>query len=424
MKQRELCAGALVLGLIALALSGWADYHSLVYLAGGTAGLLLLMKLLSASSHWKPLALCVAPKLALSVTAIFVSALIAEATLQLCCFNYFPRLSGGYRNAFDRTLGWLPVPNDREPGDGPPVANNSLGFRGDEFHRAGKVGIMFLGDSFVWGYAIRAPEDRFTDKIQAKHPEWNIYNVGVIGYGTDQELLLLKRVFDKLNPRVVFLVFCTENDHKDNTTSISYGCYKPYFTTNAAGLHLGGVPVPCSENLYCAAHPLLSRSYLFRLVVRVWKKFTLPRPVVNDDPTPALILEMRKYLQAKGASFAVGLTAPDPQIQRLLQRCGIPSLDLNTIYRRPGDYHWTRRGNAVVAERIERFLMTNNALCQALSPNIEPAGLPKSGAAFTTRQFLPASDFGASGYADKASTKGGIGQSSMSAMARSSSPSR
>lgn len=246
------------------------------------------------------------------------------------------------------------------------MANNSMGFRGGEFQRTGKVGIMFLGDSFVWGYDIHTLEDRFTDKIQAKHPEWNIYNLGVVGYGTDQELLLLQRTFDRLTPHIVFLLFCAENDHQDNSTSINYGCYKPYFTTNAAGVQLQGVPVPCSENLYCAAHPLLSHSFLFRLVVRIWKRFTLPPGVRQDDPTPALILEMRKYVQAKDAYFVVGLTAPDPEIESLLQHSGIPWLDLKTDYRLSGDYHWTTQGHSFAAEKIEQFLLTNNVLSHPL----------------------------------------------------------
>jgi hypothetical protein len=315
------------------------------------------------TSRWNPLTLRINPRLVLLVISLVISALMAEAILQLFCFSYFPPLSGGYRNAFDSTLGWFPVPNDRAPGYGPPVANNSMGFRGGEFQRSGKVGIMFLGDSFVWGYAIQVPEDRFTEKIQARHPEWNIYGAGVIGYGTDQEFLLLQRMYDTLKPSIVFLVFCTENDHQDNSASISYGCYKPHFTTNATGLQLQGVPVPCSENLYCAAHPLLSRSCLFRLLVRVWKKFTLPRPVAHDDPTPGLILEMGKYLRTKGAYFAVGLTAPDPAIELLLQHSGIPWLELNTGNRIPGDSsgHWTAQGHSFAAQRIEQFLLTNNA---------------------------------------------------------------
>jgi hypothetical protein len=361
MQQRKLYAGALAAGLVALAISGFANYRTLPWFLGG-AGLLLVLLLPAGASRWQPLALRINPKFALAVISTFIAVLLGEALLQVFCYSQFRSYSSGYRNAFDATLGWSLVPNYHSPSQGTAMANNSFGFRGREFQRTGKVGIMILGDSFVWGWGIEAPEDRFTDKIQARHPEWNIYGVGVIGYGTDQELLVLQRTFDQLNPRIVFLLFCTENDHADNSANMSYGNYKPYFTTNAAGVQLHGVPVPCSEAAYCSAHPLLARSYVFQLAVRVWKKLTLPRWVGNDDPTPALLLEMNKYVQAKGAYFAVGLTAPDPEIERVLQRAGIPSLVFKADKRFGPDFHWSAEGHSLAAGIVEQFLLTNAGL--------------------------------------------------------------
>ncbi len=306
-------------------------------------------------------------RLMLLVASTFISILLAEGILQVTCFNSFHRVSGGYRSAFDSTLGWFPVPNYRSPTEGLDMTNNSLGFRGGEFQRNGTAGIMFLGDSFVWGWGIPAVKDRFTDRLQAGHPAWNVWGVGVTGYGTDQELLLLRRIYDQLNPRVVFLIFCTENDHQDNSANMSYGNYKPYFTTNAAGVELHGVPVPCSERAYCAEHPLLARSYLFQLLVRVWKKLTLPPLTVNDDPTPALLLEMQRYVQGKGACFVVGLTAPDPGIERLLDRSGTPFLVFKADKRFGEDFHWTPQGHRLAAERIEEFLQTNTVCGPYLS---------------------------------------------------------
>jgi hypothetical protein len=365
MKQHKLYAGTLAVALVALAISGFAHHGTLPCLLIG-AGLLVVMLLPAAAARWNPLARRISPQCALLVVSTFISVLLAEAVLQVFYSNCFPRTSGGYSTAFDSTLGWFPVPNYYSPSEGAGMANNSMGFRGREFHRTGKVGIMILGDSFVWGWGIAASEDRFTDKIQARHPEWNIYGAGVTGYGTDQELLLLQRIFDQLKPRIVFLNFCTENDHQDNSANMSYGNYKPYFTTNAAGVQLQGIPVPCSERAYCAAHPLLSRSYLFQLGVRVWKKFTVPPLVVHDDPTPALLLEMREYLQAKGACFIVGFTAPDPEIERLLQRSGIPSLVFKPDDRYGADLHWTTQGHSLAAERIEQFLLTNSVVSHLL----------------------------------------------------------
>jgi hypothetical protein len=365
MKQRKLYVGTLAVGVAAVVIGGFQDYRTLPWLLGGMAGLLLLLRLAAAASRWRP-ALRINPKLALVLVSTFISFLLAEAILQVLFSHYFPPIFSWYSDHYDSTLGWFPVRNRYIPSEGDTATNNSMGFPGREFQRTGKVGIMFLGDSFVWGYGVAEPEARFTGRIQARHPEWDIYGVGVNGYGTDQELLLLQRIFDQLKPRIVFLNFCTQNDHENNSANMSYGHYKPHFTSNAAGVQLHGVPVPCAERVRFAAHPLLARSDVFQLFVRVWKRFTLPPMVTHDDPTPALILEMQKYVQAKGACFVVGLTAPDPEIERLLQHAGIPSLDLTTRYTLDKDYHWSKQGHSFVADRVEQFFLTNATVSRAL----------------------------------------------------------
>src|SRR6185436_14809707 len=116
------------------------------------------------------------------------------------------------------------------------------------------------------GLDVEAPE-RFTDKLQAKHPEWAVYNLGVSGYGTDQEYMLLHQFFDDYKPRVVFLVFCVENDDSDNSWNCRWGYYKPYVTVTGTQLHLEGIPVPRGAQVFWTEHPLLCRLYVARLLV-------------------------------------------------------------------------------------------------------------------------------------------------------------
>ena len=42
---------------------------------------------------------------------------------------------------------------------------------------------------------------------------------GVSGYGTDQEYLLLKKLWPQVKPAVVVLIFGTDNDRLDNSRS-------------------------------------------------------------------------------------------------------------------------------------------------------------------------------------------------------------
>ena len=142
---------------------------------------------------------------------------------------------------YDAELGWAPVPNSSSvvtTARTIHAQHNSLGFRDIEFERDARPAILFIGDSFVWGVDAEAQE-RFTDLLRSRLPGNAIVNAGVSGYGTDQEYLLLQRIWPTIEPSAVVLVFCSDNDRLDNGTSLRYDGYqKPYFAT-AAGWHAG-----------------------------------------------------------------------------------------------------------------------------------------------------------------------------------------
>ena len=303
-------------------------------------------------------------RLALVLVSILTSLFLAEIGLRLFCRNSLARIENErsltYR--YDRTLGWFPVPNSRTRITGArtfTAVHNSEGFRGPERAKNHKPGIIFLGDSLVWGFDVENSE-RFTDKLQARHPEWAIYNFGISGYGTDQEYLLLQKYFDQYQPKVVFLVICGDNDNEDNAWNFRGGYYKPYFTLQGGGLKLHGVPVPKSERAFFAEHKLLCRPYLTRLVARAYYNMNSPRPVKNSDPpTGVLLLEMRTYVARKGAFFAVGLQQGHPDLEKFLQKYNIPYVDLtttNSAHRYTAGNHWTPEGHKFVADKIDRFL--------------------------------------------------------------------
>src|SRR5882762_10007215 len=166
-------------------------------------------------------------------------------------------------------LGWLPI-----PGSSSTVTNartihahhNSLGLRDDEFTLDAQPTIMFVGDSFVWGLDAEAGE-RFSELLKPRIPDYKILAAGVSGYGTDQEYLLLQKLWPKVKPAVVVLIFCPPNDRLDNSTNIRYDSYhKPYFATQPDGsLVLMGQPVPKSHLLYFRDDWLVRNLWLARL---------------------------------------------------------------------------------------------------------------------------------------------------------------
>jgi hypothetical protein len=266
---------------------------------------------------------------------------------------------------YDRELGWAPVPGSASTVTNTRtihVQHNSLGLRDIEFGPDSRPTIMFLGDSFVWGLDAEADE-RFSDLLRTRIADFQILAAGVSGYGTDQEYLLLQRLWTKVRPAVVMLIFCTQNDRLDNSTNIRYeGYQKPYFANAPDGsLVLMGEPVPKSRQQYFQEDPLVRNLWLARLAADVYVKMRHPLLYV-PDPTERLVGKIRDFVEANGAKFLVGLQSRDPELIQYLQANRIPFVTFDGAASYPGAAaggHWTPEGHKVVAERILRLLSEN-----------------------------------------------------------------
>ncbi len=266
---------------------------------------------------------------------------------------------------YHEKLGWFPVADRTNVFTGSvtiTTVHNHNGFRDRDHAKGSKPRILVVGDSFVWGYDVEASQ-RFTEKLQARHPEWEICNVGVSGYGTDQEFLLLQQWFDEFQPAAVLLIFCPQTDIDDNCMNSRYGgYYKPYYIVDSdGGLELKGVPVPRLEKAFFATHRWLGKSYLARLIVRAYGKLKAPAPPTSPDPTAEILLAMEKFVAEKGVPFAVGMESPFPPLKKLLEDCHVPCVDLSVVGAGPERYkadgaHWTPNGHAFVADRLEPLL--------------------------------------------------------------------
>src|SRR3990170_1148374 len=112
---------------------------------------------------------------------------------------------------FDPTLGWFPIENHEEVFEGSirfHTQSNSEGFRDVEhdLKNVEKPRVAVLGDSFTWGYDVEAG-DRWTDILQQRLPEIEIFNCGVSGYGTAQNLLLYREKVRHYGPDLVLLLY-------------------------------------------------------------------------------------------------------------------------------------------------------------------------------------------------------------------------
>jgi hypothetical protein len=269
---------------------------------------------------------------------------------------------------YDAELGWMPV-----PGSSSTVTNartihavhNSLGLRDGEFTPDTKPTIMFLGDSFVWGLDAEAGE-RFSELLKPRLPNYRILAAGVSGFGTDQEYLLLQKLWPTVKPAVVVLIFCTDNDRDDNSSNIRYeGYQKPYFTTLADGsLVLAGRPVPKSRLQAIKEDWWVRNSWLIRLGNAVYLKLRHPALRV-PDPTEKLIDKIRQFVEANGGKFLVGLQSTDAALVRHLEAARIPYVAFDGAASYPGASvggHWTPEGHKLVAERLLGLLSANSVM--------------------------------------------------------------
>src|SRR3984957_21063937 len=211
---------------------------------------------------------------------------------------------------YDAQLGWMPVPNSDSIVTNARTIHahhNNLGLRDDEFKLDAEPTIMFLGDSFVWGLDAEANE-RFSDLLKARIRGYKILAAGVSGFGTDQEYLLLQRLWPKVKPAIVVLIFCTQNDRADNSTNIRYeGYQKPYFTVAPDGtLVLQGQLVPESRLQYITENWGGRNFLIVRLANAVYLKIVHPKLNVPDH-TERLVDKMREFVEGNGAKFFVGL---------------------------------------------------------------------------------------------------------------------
>jgi len=129
------------------------------------------------------------------------------------------------------------------------VRQNRYGFRGTEygFDRTGSKRLVVLGDSFVWGFGVEN-DQIFTSILEREsEPPVEVVNLGVSGYGNDQELLLWRSLGQRFRPDVVLLVLCPYTDLRENTSSVVYGYPKPIFQFSKDGYRIGNYPVPQSQ---------------------------------------------------------------------------------------------------------------------------------------------------------------------------------
>lgn len=258
---------------------------------------------------------------------------------------------------YHKRLGWFPKPNSQMQYSGGrmiDVQHNSMGFRDKPPRKKQKPRLAFLGDSFVWGYDAQE-EERFTNIIGDTHPEWEILNLGVSGYGTDQAYLLLQEYWEPLQIDSVILTISYNDVYDNNHNCVYGGYYKPYYQFNEQGLELRGVPVPKSIHHWAGENWLLGNSAFARLAFNYYRRAVSPERVSKGhELTFVLLYAFQSFLKKNNTPFLIVLQSKDEALTSFFKRQGISYVDVSMAKQFPRfGKHWTEEGHRSVAQKLE-----------------------------------------------------------------------
>jgi len=308
---------------------------------------------------------------ALSV-AVLLTLGLAEAALRILDYPFRTRWTPS-ENAlarFDPDLGWSYVPGRTvvqrfgSQGLSIPMHFNDIGARvgepGRRFDPA-SPSVLFVGDSYTFGHGVLYEETIAGQFERNSGLPYQVVNLGVQGYGTDQALMILQRHSRDLNPRFVVYTFLLDHVRRNNNADrrlifpgAKFLGTKPRFATRRDGT-LEQVEKP-------ARYEDLSQLRLWQLLQLAWAKYG---PPPSMDLTRALVREMKAAVESRGATFILVLwtnrhsTPPGKLSARLF-----PGIRLNVIdtgagapadwdsYHIPGEYHPDARAYARVASLV------------------------------------------------------------------------
>ena len=282
-----------------------------------------------------------------------------------------------HRRSEDPVLVYELIPNATGTRHGVEVTINSSGFRDHEFpgpDRTRSPRILVLGDSVTWGWGV-AMDDGFPQRLEralsrdagAEAAPPVVYNLGVEGYSTKQELRLLEQLGPQLEPDAVLLVYVL-NDPDERVGVLRFPA------DGGLGTYFSQVP----------------RSEVLATLARAWTRGTEWFRAGGNTPGPpeeyhhriheqgkartsAYFRRLAKWSQAEGVPVRIAIVpvfdfsarGPYPwasihrDVAHRAAKHGLESIDLYDAFRgvssKPfalNPWHPNARGHAVIADAL------------------------------------------------------------------------
>ncbi len=318
-------------------------------------------------------------------------------------------LAESLHTTYDAELGWVNEAGVIRPdmyGPGITLTTNARGFRGqqptDSVVPQGKIRVICSGDSFTLGYGVR-DDETWCHRLMRLNDRLETVNMGQGGYGFDQAYLWYRRDGVRLAHHVQVLAFISDDFRRMERDEFS-GYAKPVLRVDGDSLRVDNVPVPRSGYGVASwftrnAEPLGELrvvQFITRLrsrgreapaapsqvesqaqtesTRRVVAKLLHDLKLLHDSRNSRLVLvllptryelngrapdEWTAFLAAQAAALGVTYVDLFPLFRE------IPEQERATLFLRAGQLsypgaagHYTRAGNAHVAEAVHRVLLT------------------------------------------------------------------
>lgn len=296
-----------------------------------------------------------------------------------------------YVRSYDELLGWTNTPSGRAEGTfgpGTRITVNSQSFRAESDYTFdvphGKLRIICSGDSFTFGFGV-SDHDTWCHQLTRIDQRLETINMGVGGYGIDQSYLRYERDGRPFQHDVHLFTFITEDFWRMRNSS--FGFYgKPTLRLSEGALAVEGVPVfrlsypaRLMTNLSTQTDRLRSIELGKAVFSRVWGS-AAQQGLANDDEIRILAMRVFEELQRLNRAkqsvlilvylpIATDYYKRDSNVWREYLKKGalerripfldvverfrsLPAEDVERLYLRPWDGHFSPRGNEYVA----RFL--------------------------------------------------------------------
>lgn len=313
-------------------------------------------------------------RIAFRITAALLSTVLTVVTLELAAQVFVYCIAKkGKRFCPDPTTGWRVLPDldlERFNSDGRlyRVQTGPDGRRSPTTWSASdQRRVLILGDSFAFGEGVNI-EDRFDTILAETRPGWAFLNLGVSGYGTDQQAIAARPFLKHLRRGDLVILLSFANDFTDILRRSHSGRAKPWFQLNGDRL----LEHPPRIRSW---HILRDKSYLAAVICRRLQATRTPsaEQLTNSmDIYYAIVRELASRLQEKEVALIVAHhgdylgNGVDLSLVycKLQEDLSIPCLALDEYlgkkFDNPSlfqeDGHWSGRGHRIAADALDAYL--------------------------------------------------------------------